>query len=175
MPCTIQTALVFLFSSLYAAQGFVTSPPSRRYQVSTARFSSIAASDDLLQAYRMPHFNPSPPCTKIPQLVSDDFPDYFTNMMHPLDGIAADQPMQPKLIWHRHDDDAPYRLVVRMSVAVGSKFVPLSFVCDTREAFKLHVPLGALQRAGLESVTPDALSTPFGGTGVPQHEIVVHN
>ena len=184
-----------LFLAVEASWGFMASPSFRgstaansqsgRFQVSTARFSSIAASDDFLMGFSKtsssflsspPKYFPTPPSTEIPTLQTHDFPDYFRNMMHPRDGQLSDIPMEPKLIWHRPADYAPYRLLVRMSVKVNNnKFMPLTFVCDTKNAFTLHLSrpaLDTLQAVAGRKMTQPELATPNGK--VSQHSLVLH-
>jgi len=65
------------------------------------------------------------------KLTDDDFPSNFLYMHHPEDYIITPTPVTPQMIYH-NPDFAHKRLILRISWKVGeSKYMPMSFVCDT--------------------------------------------
>ena len=58
-----------------------------------------------------------------------DFPSYYTNKMHPDDFKITENPMQYETIFHKkfHHN----RLILRISIFVENRFIPISFICDT--------------------------------------------
>jgi hypothetical protein len=70
-------------------------------------------------------------------LHDEDFPDSFKDMKHPEDGVIVDSAIIPDFIRHRRPHH--HRLLFRVSFKLtNGKYVPFTFVCDTRVHSTCH-------------------------------------
>jgi hypothetical protein len=93
-------------------------------------------------------------------LDSFDFPQYYVNMSHAEDGVVQDNPIEPQYI--RYSEVGHSRMFVRISVRVGDKYVPYTFLCDTGLPAHLYLsePAGtAVKKAG--QIKKTEVGTPY--------------